>query len=54
MEAAMCTGPCVLEQHQLPSAGLSSSVIHGFLCPFVPGGLLDWFGEEAATVDASK
>lgn len=53
MEAAMCTGPCVLEQHQRPSAG-PGSVIHGFLCPFVPGGLLDWFGEEAATVDANK
>lgn len=31
-----------------PSAGSPHSVIHGFLSPFVPGGLLGWFGAEVA------
>lgn len=37
-----------------PVRRLSSSVIHGFLRPSVPAGLLDSFGDEAAAADTSQ
>lgn len=42
----MCAGPCTQEQPR--SLCGSAALIHGFLGPFVPGGLLDWSGAEAA------
>lgn len=48
VRVCVCVGPCALEQHQLPSWGPSSRVIRGFFGLFVPGGLPDRSGKEAA------